>query len=150
MTGQAGVAGRARTEAERRWPSTVPPAPSSAPLVLAWHDAGMASGFVLGAQWGYDTYRADHGAAGTGRVADAVAPSGTLPDRLRAAEHDGGAGTALLLEAAEAIERLTDAYKTLASACHRLHGPGDAQRARADRAEERLAAVQAALDGSVS
>lgn len=101
MTGQAGVAGRARTEAERRWPGDVPPAPSSAPLALAWHDAGMASGFVLGAQWGYDTYRADHGAEGIGQVAGAVA-------------------------------------SVTPCSC-------SAQRARADRAEERLAAVREAL-----
>ncbi|WP_454301140.1 hypothetical protein [Salana multivorans] len=101
MTGQAGVAGRARTEAERRWPSTVPTAPSSAQLVLAWHDAVMAAGFVLGAQWGYDTYRADHGAEGIDRVAGAVAP-------------------------------------VTPCSC-------SAQRARADRAEERLAAVREAL-----
>ena len=106
MTGQISVAGRARADAERRWPGNVPPAPSSAPLALAWHDAGMASGFVLGAQWGYDTYRADHSAAGIEQLAGAVA-------------------------------------SVTPCSC-------SAQRARADRAEERLAAVQAALDGGVS
>ena len=40
----------ARAEAARRWPNTGP-APTTAPLALAWHDSGMASGFVLGAQW---------------------------------------------------------------------------------------------------
>ena len=37
----------AREEAARRWPNTGP-APTTA---LARHDSGMASGFVLGAQW---------------------------------------------------------------------------------------------------
>ena len=37
----------ARAEAARRWPNTGP-APTTA---LAWHDSGMATGFVLGAQW---------------------------------------------------------------------------------------------------
>ena len=40
----------ARAEAARRWPNAGP-APTTAPLALAWHDSGMASGFVLGAQW---------------------------------------------------------------------------------------------------
>lgn len=40
----------AQAEAARRW-GNPGPAPTTAPLALAWHDSGMASGFVLGALW---------------------------------------------------------------------------------------------------
>lgn len=38
----------ARAEAEHRWPSS---GPRNLHRDIEWHDEGMASGFVLGAQW---------------------------------------------------------------------------------------------------
>lgn len=71
----------ARAEAERRWPDTGTP-PTTAPLALAWHDTGMASGFVLGALWATEVTD-EMVESGSRTCVGGGAESGSAPSRLR-------------------------------------------------------------------